>query len=172
MPKIIPELREKLVLCARKRLTEDESHDFSTRQLAADCGIAAGTVFNYFPTKESLLACIMLEDWQISLGRMLDAAEHAETLESGLFKQESLLREFSRPFLPVWRSYDRRAPLPEYHQTLIHQLCGPLEVLLQKKGSRCGETELIVLAELLLASSQREEGTIGKLIPIMKKIMM
>ena len=58
MPKIIPELRDKLLLAARKRLVQDESHDFSTRQLAADCGIAAGTVFNYFPTKESLLACI------------------------------------------------------------------------------------------------------------------
>lgn len=171
MPKIILELREKLLLCARKRLTEDESHDFSTRQLAADCGIAAGTVFNYFPTKESLLACIMLEDWQVCLKRMGDAAEHAPTLRAGLTELESLLRAFSKPFLSVWRSYDHRAPLPEYHRMLIRQLCGPLETLLQKSRIRCGETELVVLAELLLAASQREEGTIEKLIPIMEKII-
>lgn len=172
MPKIIPELREKLLLAARKRLTEDESHDFSTRQLAADCGIAAGTVFNYFPTKESLLACIMLEDWQLSLERMLDAAECAQTPEQGLWELEVLLREYSRPFLPVWRGYDRRAPRPEYHKVLIRQLCQPLDLLLRRTGSACGETELVVLAELLLAASQREEDTMEKLIPIMKKIIM
>lgn len=172
MPKIIPELREKLLLCARKRLAEDESHDFSTRQLASDCGIAAGTVFNYFPTKESLLATIMLEDWRVSLERMRDVAEHARTLETGLTELERSLRAFSRPFLPVWRRYDRLKPLPEYHSKLIRQLCGPLEALLRKFEIRCGETELVVLAELLLASSQREEGTIGKLIPIMEKIVM
>ena len=172
MPKIIPELRGKLLLAARKRLVQDESHDFSTRQLAADCGIAAGTVFNYFPTKESLLACIMLEDWRLCLDRMLNVPEHTETLEQGLLELEALLRAFSEPFLPVWRNYDHRAPLPEYHKVLISQLSQPLEALLQKTGIRPGETELSVLAELLLAASQREEGTIEKLIPIMKKIVM
>lgn len=172
MPKIIPELREKLLLAARKRLMEDENHDFSTRQVAADCGVAAGTVFNYFPTKEALLASIMLEDWQDSLKRMLAAAERAPGLESGLLELEALLRAFSKSFLPIWRGYDHRVPLPEYHRVLIRQLCRPLEALLQRTGNCCGETELVVLAELLLAASQREQDTIDKLIPIMIKIII
>ena len=147
-----------------------QSNDFVFINIGT--GIAAGTVFNYFPTKESLLACIMLEDWRLCLDRMLNVPEHTETLEQGLLELEALLRAFSEPFLPVWRNYDHRAPLPEYHKVLISQLSQPLEALLQKAGIRPGETDLSVLAELLLAASQREEGTIEKLIPIMKKIVM
>ena len=108
----------------------------------------------------------------LCLERMLNVPEHTETLEQGLMELEALLRAFSEPFLPVWRNYDHRAPLPEYHKVLISQLSQPLEALLQKTGICPRETELSVLAELLLAASQREEGTIEKLIPIMKKIVM
>ena len=171
MPKIIPELREKLLFAARKRLLEDEAHDFSTRQLAADCGVAAGTVYNYFPTKEALMAAVMLEDWQISLNRMEKAAERAESISKGLSELEALLRAFSKPYLPVWHSYNHPAPLPEYHTVLIRQLSRILDLLLQRQEKRCTETERTVLAELLLAASLRVEGTVERLIPVMEKII-
>ena len=171
MPKIIPELREKLILAARKRLLEDESHDFSTRQLAAECGVAAGTVFNYFPTKEALLASVILEDWQDCLARMTASAEAAESVAGGFQRLEALLRDFSQPFLPVWRGYDHRAPLPEYHAVLIRQLSTVVERMLVKTGKSCSETERQVLSELLLAASQREADTIVRLLPVIEKII-
>ena len=171
MPKIIPELREKLLFAARKRLLEDEAHDFSTRQLAADCGVAAGTVYNYFPTKEALMAAVMLEDWQISLTRMEKAAERAESISKGFSELETLLRAFSKPYLPVWRTYNHPAPLPEYHTVLIRQLSRILDLLLQRTDKRCTETERTVLAELLLAASLRAEGTVERLIPVIEKII-
>ncbi len=171
MPKIIPELREKILFFARRHILEDEQHDFSTRQLAADCGIAAGTLFNYFSTKEELLAAVMLEDWIACLREMNEISRQAADLSGGLKAMEAALRGFSAPYLPVWRGYDRRAPIGEYHGRLLQQLLVPLGNLLQRFGKACNETELLVLTEMLLAASQREEGTIDRLLPVMEKLL-
>ena len=160
MPKIIPELREKMLSCARAHLMEDDGHDFSTRQLASECGIAAGTVYNYFSTKEEILACIMQEE-----------AEHTEDIRCGFAMIEQQLRAFSAPFLVIWQRYDRRVPIPKYHALLIRQIEQPLKILLERTHRTCGETERAVLSEMLLSCSQREEGLIEKLIPVMEKLL-
>ena len=171
MPKIIPELREKILRAARARITEDESHDFSTRQLAADCGVASGTLFNYFSSKEELMACVMLEDWQKCLSRLSAAAEDAGTVSQGLREMEAALRDFSRPFRAVWRRYDRHAPIGQHHAQLIGQMSGPVGRLASRFGHAADETELLVVTEMLLAASQREEGLIDRLIPVVEQII-
>ena len=170
MPKIIPELREKMLSCARAHLMEDDGHDFSTRQLASECGIAAGTVYNYFSTKEEILACIMLEDWKVCLKKMQEEAEHTEDIRCGFAMIEQQLRAFSAPFLVIWQRYDR-VPIPKYHALLIRQIEQPLKILLERTHRTCGETERAVLSEMLLSCSQREEGLIEKLIPVMEKLL-
>ena len=171
MPKIIPELREKILSCARKHMIQDESHDFSTRQLAAECGIAAGTVFNYFSTKEEILAVVILEDWTACLKEMTEEASRAEDTDRGLLMIEERLRAFSVPFVTVWQGYDRRAPIGKYHSLLVRQLSVPVETVLRKTGKTCSGTELLVIAEMLLACSQREEGLITRLLPVMEKLL-
>ncbi len=50
------------VLDAARRLFRTEGYDqTSTRSLSAEAGIATGTLFNYFPTKESLALAIVAE---------------------------------------------------------------------------------------------------------------
>lgn len=171
MPKVIPELKERILLCARTHLFEEGSRDFSTRQLASECGIAAGTVYNYFSTKEEILACIMLEDWTACLKDMRREAEQTKTIQRGFAMIEQKLRAFSAPFLLIWQAYERRAPIQKYHALLIRQIEEPLKIVLQKTHRTCGETELSVLSELLLSCSQREEGLIEQLIPVMEKLL-
>ncbi|MBR6322701.1 MAG: helix-turn-helix transcriptional regulator [Lachnospiraceae bacterium] len=171
MPKIIPELREKILSCARKHIVEDENHDFSTRLLASECGVAAGTIFNYFSTKEELLASVILEDWTACLKEMTEEAERAKSTEEGLLMIEGKLRAFSRPFLAVWQGYSRPVPIRKYHARLVKQLSEPIEIVLQKTQKSCSETELQVISEMLLSCSQREEGLIARLIPVMEKIL-
>ena len=108
MPKLIPELRERIIAAAKVRVLQSEDHDFTTRQIAEDCGIAAGTVYNYFHNKEELLANVMLEDWKQCVERI---------------------------------------------------------------GLSPDETEVQVAAELLLAASQRETGTLERILPVIRKIL-
>lgn len=54
-PRLTPEDRRDAIIEATVPLLLESGPDVSTRQIAAACGIAEGTLFRVFPTKQSLL---------------------------------------------------------------------------------------------------------------------
>ena len=60
MPKIIENLRQTLLSAARTLLLREGYAALTIRRVAAISGIAVGTVYNYFPSKELLAAAVML----------------------------------------------------------------------------------------------------------------
>jgi AcrR family transcriptional regulator len=84
MPKIIEHLRETLLAEARKQV---ETHGFAAttiRSVAAACNVGVGTVYNYFPSKELLVAAYMLEDWQTCMNDIRAALAGAPDAASTL----------------------------------------------------------------------------------------
>ena len=76
MPKIIEDLENRILLAARRRLLSGDLSSFSARGIAEDCGIAVGTIYNYYRDKESLMGAVMAQDWQAELtkaGERIDA---------------------------------------------------------------------------------------------------
>ena len=65
MPKIIENLEEKLIREARRQIDEVGYAATTIRSVAKGCGVGVGTVYNYFPAKEALIAKFMLEDWRV-----------------------------------------------------------------------------------------------------------
>ena len=63
MPKIIENLREELLAEAKKQIAERGYKNTTIRSVAAECGIAVGTVYNYFKSKDMLIASFILADW-------------------------------------------------------------------------------------------------------------
>lgn len=63
MPKIIENLREQILNEAKKQLSEQGYKKTTIRSVAQECGIAVGTVYNYFKSKDILIASLVLEDW-------------------------------------------------------------------------------------------------------------
>ena len=63
MPKIIKNIREQLLYEAKKQLTEVGYKNTTVRSVAGACGVAVGTVYNYFKSKDILIASLVLEDW-------------------------------------------------------------------------------------------------------------
>ena len=55
------ETRQRILDCARKLFTDKGLEKTTTRYIAEAAGIAAGTMFNYFPTKEALAMTIVEE---------------------------------------------------------------------------------------------------------------
>ena len=84
MPKIVENLRERAIREARRILTAPEDTPFTMRGVAAACGVAAGTLYNYFPSKEYLIGCVVLEDWQAALEEMTALAGGAPTIRQGV----------------------------------------------------------------------------------------
>ena len=63
MPKIIENIREELLCEAKRQITERGYQNTTIRSVAGECGIAVGTVYNYFKSKDMLIASFVLKDW-------------------------------------------------------------------------------------------------------------
>jgi AcrR family transcriptional regulator len=94
--------RQRILEAARSMFARGGFHTITTRDIADAAGIATGTLFNYFPTKEALLASLAAEalgclDWDLD-------RTAGETLEEDLFAFVSAgLRKLKvlRKHLPV-----------------------------------------------------------------------
>src|SRR6516162_5233342 len=53
--------RRRILEAARRLFTQDGFDGAATRDLAREAGIAAGTLFNYFPTKEAVAMTLAAE---------------------------------------------------------------------------------------------------------------
>ena len=70
MPRIIENVREQLLDEAKKQIMEKGYAKTTVRSVASACGLGIGTVYNYFSSKEMLIASVMGEDWQECLAWM------------------------------------------------------------------------------------------------------
>ena len=93
------------ILAAARRLFYELGFDATTtRGIAKAAGTASGTVFNYFPTKEAILAALAAEAAADALAASDAGAREADTLEEALFALVAAgLRKLRtlRKFLPV-----------------------------------------------------------------------
>jgi AcrR family transcriptional regulator len=81
------ETRRRIVACARKLFGEKGFEQTTTRDIAEAAGIAAGTMFNYFPTKEAL-AVTLVEGALSEAGVEFEARLRGdEALDEALFAQ-------------------------------------------------------------------------------------
>ena len=77
MPKIIEDLRERLLQEAQKQITTSGYSAMTIRSVARSCQVAVGTVYNYFPSKDELIASVMLGRWNECMQSIASAAETA-----------------------------------------------------------------------------------------------
>ena len=93
MPKIIENLRPQLLEEARRQIASRGYAGTTIRSVASACHVGVGTVYNYFPSKDVLIATFMAQEWLECLKRVKTYPEHSsfEVLES-LY---NVLTEFS-----------------------------------------------------------------------------
>ncbi len=70
MPKIIENVRELLLDTAKEQIRLQGYRKTTIRSVASACGLGVGTVYNYFKSKDMLIAAFVLEDWQECLNEM------------------------------------------------------------------------------------------------------
>lgn len=79
------ETRGRIIGSARKLFNDKGFEQTTTRNIAEAAGIAAGTMFNYFPTKEALAMTIVNEVLEEAAVEFEERMRGDETLEEALF---------------------------------------------------------------------------------------
>ncbi len=93
MPKRIENVKEQLLAEARRQIACQGYGKTTVRSVAAACGIAVGTVYNYFASKDALIAAFMVDDWRRVLAELAacDVADKRAFLE----RVYTALRQFA-----------------------------------------------------------------------------
>lgn len=124
MPKIIENVRERLLAEARRQIAKNGYAKTTIRSVAHACGIGIGTVYNYFKSKDILIASFMAEDWLRCLEqvRSRESTDARSVLESVF----SALRLFSQSHQDLLCDHDAAkvfaAVFSERHKQLRDQL--------------------------------------------------
>jgi AcrR family transcriptional regulator len=64
MPKILPDnIKEEILSTTRRMVIENGYSKVSIRDIAKECGIATGTFYNYFRSKQEILSALLAGDW-------------------------------------------------------------------------------------------------------------
>ena len=162
MPKIIENLREKLLEEAKCQVMEQGYATMTIRSVASACGVGVGTVYNYFSSKDMLVASFMLEDWL----ECLAVIERGCTIEVGgevalrIIYDE--LQRFMKKYESLFSDKDAAASssgaLHQRHGMLRAQIAGPLIPLCERQQRVDAGYLAEFMAESLLAWTGSERS--------------
>lgn len=160
MPKIIENLREKLLAEAKRQVMEDGYSAMTIRSVASACGVGVGTVYNYFSSKDMLIASFMLEDWLVCLSEIEAGCTIEKGAEQALYCIYNELHCFMEKYAPLFSDTDARENSGSYlyqrHGMLREQIAKPLLPLCQKQGKANPAFLAEFIAESMLAWTRTE----------------
>ncbi len=124
MPKIIPNVREQLLNEARKQIAEQGYGKTTIRSVANACNLGVGTVYNYFKSKDMLIATFMAEDWKKCIADIeRQSLDDHKTVLQCIY---NALIDFITRYQPLFRDSDAEkvfaAAFAERHKQLRDQL--------------------------------------------------
>lgn len=106
MPKKILNLKDHILENACSLMTRLGYDQFNIRELATQCGIASGTLYNYFPNKDELLTAIIqkyLDDFMKSFNSV---SNEPIALFPKLQKIYDLIKNFVDKSHDIWKQHD------------------------------------------------------------------
>ena len=135
MPKIIENLKDRLLTEAKLQIEQGGYGAVTIRSIAKSCGVGVGTVYNYFPSKEALIATHLLEDWTVCVDAIQCSADHADIPQPILKCIYDQLTGFALRHKAIFRDEAAAAAFARsfssYHGLLRGQLAKPLEKFCQ-----------------------------------------
>ncbi|OPX44023.1 putative HTH-type transcriptional regulator YvdT [Ruminiclostridium hungatei] len=77
MPKNLTNVKEDILAVTRQMIKETGYSELNIRNIAARCGVATGTVYNYYSSKNQIIAEILLNEWNLMLRRVDQSTRHS-----------------------------------------------------------------------------------------------
>lgn len=157
MPKIYEDLKETIVNEAKAIIVSKGYSKLNMREVAKASGIAVGTIYNYFPTKDTLMSELMYRYWM----EFVAAIQQAEQDDCELFvkfkKIYYLLESFLDIFKDTWLKLNsnEKGMTKEHHkqkQEVVDLFVDTIEKALSKHMAEQGSTVNQVINDRELAS--------------------
>lgn len=131
MPKIIENLQERLIKETQKQIKELGYSAVTIRSVAKSCEVGIGTVYNYFPSKESMIASYLLDDWKNCILQIEEISKTAANPEVVARCIHTQLLQYSDRHKSIFQDTSARSSFQSsftnYHSLLRSQLAKPLE---------------------------------------------
>ena len=155
MPKIIENIREKLLIEAKRQVIELGYSAMTIRSVATSCGVGIGTVYNYFSSKDMLVASFMLEDWMHCIAVISERVTGAGQVEEALYcMYQELLRykeKYDALFTDKNAEASYAASFMQRHSLLRKQLADPMKKWTCKQNKIDAEFLAEFIAENMLS---------------------
>ncbi len=131
MPKILSDPKKHMLAQVERLLWEGGYAAVTVRAVAQGCGVGVGTVYNYFPSKEALLAEYLLTDWRQCIETIEQTASQSDRAEPVARCIHAELLRFANSHRAIFRDGAARGAFAgsfsQYHGLLRSQLAAPLE---------------------------------------------
>lgn len=161
MPKIIANLEDTIIEQANIQLFEKGYSDMTMRSVADACGIAVGTVYNYYKSKDMLVAKIMLRDWTKIIDEVSEKCKTVNDIYEGFKIMYEGLLKFVEKYDPVWTQYGKsfslRREMPVQFDLLITQLSDILNEILVRCHGEKDHYISVFLAEVILNAATKKD---------------
>lgn len=161
MPKILEDIRGQLLAATRESLETGGYKALSMRGVAASCSIAVGTIYNYFQSKEEMVAYVMMQDWEKALAQMDDAVEQETSFAEGLTGIYLAIKSFAKQYEKIWFQFSQGggagAVIARYHVMLRNQLVEKVQRLSEGCGLMNTEPLFPLLAETVLVAALQHD---------------
>lgn len=170
MPKVLENVRESLMEEARKQIMESGYSKMTIRSVAGACGIATGTFYNYFHSKEELAASFMIGDWLESIGEIQKACDQTKDVMRAIEIVYAGVLSFSIDHAFLFEDREAganyRSSSPDRHRMLVGQLVKILEPFVkdQAKGYTGNLTEFIVESMLSWMREGKDPAELHKIL--------
>ena len=130
MPKIIENVRGMIIEEAQKQITANGYESVTIRSIARECGLGLGTFYNYFKSKDMLIATFLLEDWQKRIAiikeQTKDESDPMKVVQILYTGVNDFIRFHSNIFTSPSAIKTFSTTSPEYHKFVRDQVAGPI----------------------------------------------
>jgi AcrR family transcriptional regulator len=159
MPKIIGNIRARLLEETRNQIKERGYKETTVRSVASALSIGLGTLYNYFESKDMLVASFMLEDWNEIVGNIHRRLESALTSSDKLRFIYVGLLDFYKKHEAIFKDPGARRTFShsteERHPLLISQISAMVMPALDESEAENKSLLADFISESMLTWSNR-----------------
>lgn len=138
MPKIIENVRGMIISEATRQLNEGSYDSVTIRGIAKGCGIGLGTFYNYFKSKDMLIASFLLEDWMLRVKKLNNASDNKDDpmviVEMIYTEVNSFIDKHKNIFHSTEARKSFRNSVFDYHSVLRSQIAEPISKVCCRMG--------------------------------------